>query len=124
MKKSKITFEPATTAHAKKFYGDKCAKSFKGHVAMLDGKVVGIGGLSYEQGRMVLFSDMKEEFRPFKKDIWKAIDILGEMVEKTNCPVVAVANNKEKNAEFLLTKLGFTPNGESTPDGKIFWRFP
>ncbi len=124
MKKSKVIFKSATTAHAKEFYGDKYTKSFKGSVAILDGKVVGIGGLSYEHGTMVLFSDMKEELRPFKKDIWKAFDMLGEIVEKANFPIVAIASNKEKNSEWLLTKLGFSPNGEATPDGKIFWRFP
>lgn len=124
MKKSKITIEPATKEHAKEFYGDKPTKSFKGYVALLDGKVVGIGGLSFENETMMLFSDMKEEFRPFKDDIWKSIGILGKMVKKTNYPIVAIASNKEKASEKLLTKLGFEPSGHSTPDGKVFWRFP
>ena len=124
MKKPEIIIKPATMAYAKEFYGDQYAKSFKGYVALLKGKVVGIGGLSFENEMMMLFSDMKDEFRPFKKDIWKAIRILGKMVEKTKYPVVAVASNKEKNSEWLLTKLGFNPSGQSTPSGKIFWRFP
>ena len=124
MKKSKIEIKPATKAHAKEFYGEECTKSFKGYVALLDGKVVGIGGLSFENETMMLFSDMKDEFRPFKDDIWKSIAVLGEMVEKAKYPVVAVASNKEKASEMLLTKLGFTDSGNSNSDGKIFWRFP
>ena len=73
---------------------------------------------------MMLFSDIKDEIRPFKDDIWKGIDILDGMIKKTNYPIVAIASSKEKNSEMLLTKLGFNPTGNSTPDGKIFWRFP
>jgi len=125
MRKSKITIKPATMAYAKEFYGDQYTKSFKGHVALLNGKVVGVGGLSFENETMMLFSDMKEEMRPFKRDIVMGIHILNEMVEKTNCPIVAVASKKEKMSERLLAKLGFNPSGSSNPDGsKIFWRFP
>lgn len=124
MKKSKIIIEPATIEHAKEFYGDQHTKSFKGYAALLDGKVVGIGGLSFENETMMLFSDIKDEIRPFKDDIWKGIDILDGMIKKTNYPIVAIASSKEKNSEMLLTKLGFNPTGNSTPDGKIFWRFP
>ena len=124
MKKSEITIKPATMEYAKEFYGDQYTKSFKGYVALLNDKVVGIGGLSFENETMLLFSDMKEVMRPFKDDIWKAIGLLGEMVEKTNYPIVAVASKKEKASEWLLTKLGFASSGHSTPDGKIFWRFP
>lgn len=124
MKKSKITIEPATKARAKEFYGEQCAKSFKGYAALLNGKVVGIGGLSFENETMMLFSDIKEELRPFKEDIWKAIGLLGELVKKANYPVIAVASNKEKASERLLIKLGFASSGHSTPEGKIFRRFP
>lgn len=122
--KPKITFEPATIEHAKEFYGDQPTKSFKGYVALLNGKVVGIGGLSFEKGTMMLFSDMKDELRPFKADIWKGIGILDEMVKKTKYPVYAVASNKEKRSEELLSNLGFIQSGQSVPEGKIYWRAP
>jgi hypothetical protein len=124
MKKSEVTFEPATIEHAKEFYGDQYRKSFKGYSALIGGKVVGMGGLAYEKGQILLFSDMKDELRPHKKEIWKAIDILDDLVKKTKSPVVAVASNKEKRSEELLTKLGFSPTGHTVPEGKIYWRFP
>lgn len=129
MKKSKkqpeITIEPATKAHAKEFYGDQPTKSFKGYAVSFMGNVVGMAGLSFENNAMMLFSDMKEVLRPFKKDIWKVYDLLDEMVKKSKYPVVAVADQTEQAAERLLTKLGFSPSGHLTPDGsKIFWRFP
>ena len=124
MKKSKIIIEPATMEYAKEFYGDQYTKSFKGYAALLDGKVVGIGGISFEGKARALFSDMKKEMRPFKRDIVKGVRILGEMVKNARYPIFAVADNKEPASEKLLTKLGFVPNGDVVPTGKIFWRFP
>jgi hypothetical protein len=125
MRKSRITFKPATMAHAREFYGDQYTKSFKGYAALLDGKVVGIAGISFEDETMVLFSDMKKEMRPFKRDIVRAIWVLGDMVENARYPIVAVVDKKEPAAEKILTKLGFTHSGHLNPDGsKMFRRFP
>lgn len=125
MRKSNIIIKPATMAYAKEFYGDQYTKSFKGHVALLNGKVVGIGGLSFENETMVLFSDIKEEMRPFKKDIVRSMRVLAKLVDSTNYPVVSIADKKEAGAEMLLNRLGFASSGHSNPDGsKIFWRFP
>ncbi len=123
MKKSKITIEPATRERVMEFYGES-PKSFKGYVAVLNSKAVGICGLSYEGEKILLFSDIKDELRPYKDDIWKAIAMVSEMVEKTNYPIVAVANKHEKNSEKILASMGFVPNGQSVPDGKIYWRNP
>lgn len=125
MKKSKVKIEPATMAHAKEFYGDRYTKSFKGYVALIDDTVVGIGGLSFEHETMMLFSDMKEELRPFKRDIVKSMHTLKDMVDKTNYPIVAVADKREALSEKILGRLGFAPSGRFVSDGsKIFWRFP
>lgn len=125
MKKSKVTIEPANIKHAKEFYGDQYTKSFKGYVALLDGKVVGIGGISFSKNNMMLFSDIKDELRPYKRDIVKGVYILKDMVEKINYPVVAIASKEERLSEKLLDRLGFSPSGYSDSDGsKIFWRFP
>ena len=124
MKKYKVIIENATLEHAKKFYGDEPRKSFRGYSALIDGMVVGMGGLAYESGKIVLFSDMKEELRPFKKTILKSVYILKDMVEKTRHPIVAIASNKEKYSERLLTMLGFSPSGKEVSEGKVYWRFP
>lgn len=123
MKKSKVKIVPASIDHVKEFY-ERPTKSFRGYSAILDGKVVGIGGVSFEKEMMILFSDIKDELRPFKDDIWEGIRLLGELVEEVKYPIVAIASNKEKASEWLLTKLGFSPSGQSTPDGKVFWRLP
>ncbi len=125
MRKSKIIFKPATMAYAKEFYGDQYTKSFKGYVALLDGKAIGVGGISFQNETMVLFSDIKKKMRPFKRDIVRGVYILGGMVKDVRYPIFAVADKKELAAERLLTKLGFVFSGHLNPDGsKIFRRFP
>jgi len=125
MRKSKIIIEPATREHVKEFYGDKYTKSFKGHVALLDGKIVGIAGLGFEKDQMLLFSEITEEMRPFKKDIVKAVYMLDRMVKEAKYPIVAIANKKEAMSEKLLVKLGFISTGCLASDGsKIFRRVP
>lgn len=125
MKKFKTIIKPATRAYAKEFYGKQYAKSFKGYVALLNGKVVGMGGISFEGKTMVLFSDMSKEMRPLKRDIMRAVYVLYEMVKSARYPIFAVANKEELFAERLLTKLGFVFSGHLVPDGsKIFRRYP
>ncbi len=125
MRRSNLIIKFASIAHTKEFYGDQYTKSFKGYVALLGKKVVGIAGLSFENEKMMLFSDMKEEMRPYKRDIVKAVRMLGKMVNEAKYPIVAVVNNKESLSEKILTKLGFTFSGYTNPDGsKIFRRFP
>ena len=125
MRKSKIIIKPATIVDVKEFYGGRHTKSFRGIAAVLDGKVVGIAGISFDTCAMVLFSDIKKEMRSFKRDIVKVIPLLDKMVKGVGYPVAAVANKKEPLAERLLIKLGFISSGRFTLDGsKIFWRFP
>ncbi len=125
MRKSKITFETATKAHITEFYGDQSLKSLKGHVALLDGRVVGVGGLGFEKGHMVLFSDISDEMRPFKKYIVKAVRVLGQIVEDVKYPITAVADRREALSEKLLTGMGFIFTGLLTDNGdKVFRREP
>jgi len=125
MRKSKITFEPATKAHVREFYGDRYFKSFRGHVAVRDGKVIGIAGLGFEKGYMLLFSSIKDEMRPFKKYIVKAVRVLGQMVNDVKYPITAVADRREALSEKLLTGIGFIFTGLLTDDGdKVFRREP
>ncbi len=119
-----VEFALAESKHVREFYGDRYTKSFKGYVAMLDGVVVGIGGISFEDGYMMLFSDMKDALRPFKKDIVRAITVLKRLIERERYPILAIANDGELMSEKLLVKLGFVFSGHETPDGKIFWRKP
>jgi hypothetical protein len=122
MKKRRITFEKATNEYAKEFYGNKPALSFRGYVALLDGKVVGVGGITVKNGNQIAFSEMKDEMRPFKKDIVRGARLLMEFLDSLPFPVIAFANKEEPNAPRLLERLGFTGTNISVPGHGVVFR--
>lgn len=124
MKRSEVKIEPAKPEHIVEFYGAPHKRRIRGYVAILEGQVVGVGGLSFERESVLLFSDIKDALRPFKKDIVKGLLILLSLIEKAKFPIFAIANKQEKMAERLLSRLGFIESGHSTDNGKIFWRVP
>lgn len=123
MRKSKIEFKKATPEYAREYYGKRPVKTFKGYVALLNDKVVGIGGVSFEKGNMMAFSEMKDEMRPFRRDIAKAARLLEGFIDSLPYPVFAFACPKEPTAKKLLQKLGFIPTGQETEHGSIFVRY-
>jgi hypothetical protein len=103
------------------YYGEAPQHSMKAYVVILDGKPIGIAGVSYqvreEAGRVKLFSEMKPEMRRYKKTMLKGAR---EMLKAFAVPgMVAVANPEEGNSRKLLASLGFVP-GVVTPDGQVF----
>ena len=122
MKKDKIIFKQATKEYAENFYGDKPAKSFRGYVAILGDKVVGIGGVTVYNSNMMLFSEMKDEMRPFKRDIVKSIRILKEFISNYKYPIMAIASNTEPISEKILTTMGFEKTSYTTLDGPVYRR--
>lgn len=124
MGKSKVIFKPATMELAKQFYGsDQPIKSFKGYVAMIDDRVIGVAGLFYDGNYIVLFSDMKDEFRKYKKSIAKSLIKINEYIRKFDHPIYAVAKTDESLSEKILLKMGFIYQCESA-GGKVFLRRP
>lgn len=111
---------PATSADAEAFFGRPTPISFRGFVALLHGKVVGIGGLNWEAGRLVLFSDMKPEMRRFRKAIAVAIRLLVGYARAQGRPVYAVASPTEPTAEKLLSRLGFRQTGVTGARGPVW----
>ena len=124
MKKHSIKFEKATKELVKEYYGSTAPVSFKGYVATLNGKVVGVGGISKLGNLRVLFSEFKEDMRPYKRDIARAIRVLEQEVSKMKMPIFAVANKAEPSSKMLLEKLGFEPTGNENENGPIYVRMP
>jgi len=104
---------PATIDRVKQFYGNKHIKSFRGYVALLDGYPVGVAGLTYDH---ILFSDISDELRPYKKDIVRTAK---NLIKDIKYPISAIANENEPMAVRLLTRLGFTHIS-----GQMYWRTP
>ena len=124
MKKSKMIIKYATKKHAKEFYGEDWTQSFKGIVALINGKPIGMGGIRFDGEKGILFSDTTSEGRKHKKQTVKCIRVLKKMVEETNYPVCAIASKDEPLSEKILVKLGFKFSGGIVSGEKMFWRVP
>jgi hypothetical protein len=115
---------PSTKEHVAVFFNETLRQSFKGITAILDGKVIGIAGLKFDGKRIVLFSDIRDDVRQYKRDIVKVIYMLYGIIKEARYPILALANPNEYLSERILIKMGFKYSGYETPDGKAFWRIP
>ena len=122
MTRSDLRFERATAETAREYYGGEPPFSFKGYVAILDGRPIGIGGV-YNLGHAPFaFSEMKDEMRPRLKDKARAVRLLEDLIATYKTPVFAVAG--EPTSDGLLRKLGFERTGQMAPSGPVMVRSP
>jgi len=120
---SRCEFRDATAADAREFYGQEPTNTFRGIAAIVDGKVIGIGGLFYDNNRVIAFSDMKPEMRQRRKDMARACRMIVGMAKKTKRNVYAVAQEDEPTAAALLKKLGFVSAGLESQIGEVLiWK--
>ena len=122
MTRTDVTFHQATADTAAAYYGGPPQFTFRGYVAMLDDKPVGVGGV-FMQGRApIAFSEMKEEMRPRTKDKARAARKLEEFIKGYRVPVFAVAS--ESTSVPLLSRFGFELTGQMTERGPVMRRNP
>lgn len=114
------TFVEATGDLALAYYGGPPPYSFKGHVALLDGQPVGIGGIYFVDRLPVAFSE--EKGRMSRKDKARAARLLEEMIKKFKAPVFAIAT--EPTSIGLLTKFGFELTPLVASMGPVMKRLP
>lgn len=117
MSQTRPSLRPATRADYREFYGEDPVNTMRAYVAELDGKVVGIGGTMCVQDSVYVFSDMKDELRPFKVSIFKFAKKVDELL--SGLPGVCIANPNEPNSERLLRSLGFEWVS-STESGEVY----
>ena len=122
MTKSEVTFAEATPDLVLAYYGKPAPFTFKGYVALLDGKPVGVGGIYYDNERPVAFSDMAPEMRARKRDVVRAIRLLKNQFDACKAQLFVIANKDEPTSPHLLTKLGFEPTGHETEHGPVMVR--
>lgn len=122
MTRSEPTFRPATAADAVAYFGGPPKLSFRGFVAELDGEIIGIGGVYYDNGVPIAFSEMREPMRRYRKARAKACRILTRFFDQLGGKVYAVACPTEPTAAALLAKLGFVPIGLFGPHGETLVR--
>lgn len=117
MKQTRPELRLATAADVEAFYGHPMAHTMRGYVVMLDGKPVALGGIVYRFGVLCAFSEMKDQFRPYKVSIVKFARKMGELLNEA--PGLAVANPREPGSERLLRRLGFEHVGSSS-EGEVY----
>lgn len=115
-----VAFVPATAEAAHAYYGGQPPYSFKGYVAMLEDRPIGIGGVYYVGRTPYAFSEMKDEMRPRLKDKARAVRLLENLIATYKTPVFAVAS--EPTSDGLLRKLGFEPTGHKVESGPVMVR--
>lgn len=123
MRKSKVSFEHATTKNIKEFYGRLPDRSLRGWVLFLDGKAVGACGIMYELDHRLAFSDIGDTLRPYKREIAKAIRLVEGLCDETKGPVTAYVDEDEPTSKQLLGKLGFIDIGMRADRGPLWVRY-
>jgi len=121
---TRVEFRRATQADALKFYHQPAIRSFRGYVAVLGGKVIGIGGIYYDYGVPIAFSEMTDEMRNRRRDKARAVRLLEDLIDAYGAPVFAVVEPGERTAPYLLAKLGFQPTGQFTERGELLVKRP
>ncbi len=98
-----ITIRAAMQKDIESFYGKMPLLTMQGFVAEHAGEIIGIGGIYWNEGKKVLFSEIKPEGKKLKKTM---VRVAKRIVAELN-PRYALADKHTKGAEALLEHLGF-----------------
>jgi RimJ/RimL family protein N-acetyltransferase len=110
---------PATREDYIAFYGEAPKRSLRAYVLDLDGRILGVGGIRYQNPGQppFLFSDIKPEARQWPKEMVKAAKMA--LADFGPAPILAIADPHEKGSIRLLTYLGFK-HFASSVKGEVF----
>lgn len=103
-----IATRPTTAEDVIEFFGRPQRGTLQAISAVMDGRVVGIVGVSREGEIGKYFCDFKPELRPYLKSIviMRAVKASMEIVRNYRGPVFSVAEHAEGCR--ILNRLGFT----------------
>ena len=102
------------------WFGHPPSNTLRGVVGIVDGVIVGIGGVVYEDHIAKAFMELRPEARRYKRDIIRGARWVVEMMEREHKLVYAVAQDQE-NAPVFLKHFGFKPVESSL--GEVYqWR--
>jgi len=110
-----IELRDATAADWEEYFESPPPGTFRGVVGKLDGKIVGIGGVVYENGNPRAFMDLTAEGAKHPRDIIRATRMMEKKMEAKHHIVFAIASDDERAPGFLkhfgFEYLGSTKNG-------------
>ena len=117
---TKVDFVPATQSLAEEYFaGGRPPYGFRGYAALLDGEVVGLGGVYWSHGAPVLFSQAKNPLRRDRKACARGARLLQSYLDTIPFEVYAVASPAEPTSQQLLARLGFEYAGVETREGPL-----
>ncbi len=115
-----VEFRDATALDYKNYFGKPPANNFRGVVATIDGRIIGIGGIIYENVPKA-FMDYLDEAAGYKKAMVRGAHLVFNRMRETCKMCYAVADDDNK-AEIFLFHFGFEFS-HYAKDGAIFkWR--
>lgn len=102
------------------FYGRPPDRTVRAIVGVVDGEIVGVGGVAYEGRVRGAFCDLRPEAKRHKIALHKAALRVLAMAQETGVPqLVAVCTGDEPGAPRWLKRLGFRHVGSSS-EGEVF----
>lgn len=115
-----VELRDATKEDYVEYFGLPPANNFRGVVATIDGRIIGIGGIIYENVPKA-FMDYHDESAGHKKAMVRGAHLVFDKMRETCNMCYAVAGNDNTAANFLL-HFGFEFS-HYAEDGAIFkWR--
>lgn len=100
-----ITLRTATQKDVEAFYGGLPAYTMRGIVADKDGEIIGIGGTYMYRGNTIVFCEMKEGAKQYRKYILKAAKMVMNSIKDKR--VFAICDMNQESAPRFLEHLGF-----------------
>lgn len=107
----KPTIRPATQEDLDRFYGKgKFGLTTTAMVGLVNGRIVGCGGIVFSGGRVIAFCDFKRAARRYKVSIVKAArDVIARARANGIRVMYADLDPKEPGADRWVRSLGFEP---------------
>lgn len=102
-----LNIVPATAELVERYAGQAPPFTFRGHVGILDGKVIGLGGIYWRDGQPVIFAEFAEGVA--RKYRAQAFRFLEEEFDRHSGLLFAICDSAFTSAPGLLDRLGFRP---------------
>lgn len=95
-----------------RFYGRPISHTVQAVVLDVDGEILAVAGLYEHSGRLICFSDFKEESAAFKRAIVCGARMLRSVMQKKRRPIYAVRDEDLATSARFLAYIGFEQDGE------------
>jgi hypothetical protein len=124
LERAVIGTRPATAGDLLEYYGQTFPFSVRALVITIDDRVRGVLGLARRGDHYLLFSDTREELRPYlgRMPILRAIRRVMGWMEERGAPVLAVRSETEPRSAGLLERMGFEPYMQTSAGEVYRWQ--